>query len=72
MYISRSKFTTFVEVQMSEKCDMRNAKEIAKVSREISEVSLNCEEVKWIMNHYSKLRSHWGVGGYNIDIQSTK
>ncbi|GAI74193.1 unnamed protein product, partial [marine sediment metagenome] len=54
---------------MSEKCDMRNVKEIAKVSREISEVSLNCEEVKWIMNHYSKLREKYGIGGVNIDIR---
>jgi len=72
MYISRKKFTTFVEVQMPEKCDMRNVREVAKVSREISDVSLDCGEVKWIMNHYSWLRGKYGIGGYNIDIRSLK
>ena len=72
MYIPRKKFITFVEVQMSEKCDMRNIREIAKVSREISDVSLDCEEVRWIINHYSRLRKRWGVGGYNINIRSLK
>lgn len=72
MYISRKKFVTFLEVQMSEKCDMTDINKIVEMSNIISENSFNREECIFIQNHYGKLKEKFGIGGINIDIRSIK
>lgn len=70
--MNEKKFLAFLNVQRSEKCNMRNVQEVIKVSSEINETELSEKDIKYILKNYPALRDHFGIGGYNVSYQPLK
>ena len=45
---------------------------VIELANKMNQVQLTKADVIYIIKHYSRLRTCYGIGGYNMDIQSLK